>query len=109
MKKLTSIMVLLFAVLSSAAEPKSESKLFRVRAGGRAVPVYALKVSPADSLARMKGMDDKKGSASIYEMAAFCTFDIGSSVKVEVQAYEDVRSVKILPSSRGIEAEVNGR
>lgn len=109
MKKLSSIVVLLLAVLSSAAGTKSESKLFRVRSGGKAVPVYDLKVSPSDSLLRMKGMDDKKGSAAIYEMAAFCTFDIASPVKVEVKAGEDVQDVKILPSSRGIEAEVDGR
>ncbi len=109
MKKLMPMMLLFMTLLVSAAAPGGKNNLFQVRASGKKVPVYPLKVSPADSLSRMKGMDDKAGSAAIYEMAAFCTFDIDSPAPVKVKADKDVHSVKILPSSRAVEAEVNGR
>lgn len=96
-------------IFPSIARQKGDSDLFQVSVGEKKIPVYAVKVSPEDSLLRMKGMDDKKGSAAIYEMAAFCTFDIDGPAVVKVKADRDVQSVKVLPSSRGITAEAKGR
>ena len=108
MKKII-VTLLLAVVVFPAIAKKGDSDLFRVTAGERKIPVYALKVSPEDSLLRMKGMDDKKGSAAIYETAAFCTFDIDRPTAVTVRADREVQSVKILPSSRGITAAAEGR
>lgn len=108
MKKIIVTLLLAVAVFPAIAK-KGDSDLFRVTAGERKIPVYSLKVSPEDSLLRMKGMDDKKGSAAIYETAAFCTFDIDRPTAVTVRADREVQSVKILPSSRGITARTEGR
>lgn len=109
MRKIIAIALCSLVSLGLAAKPKGESKLFQVCAGGKKVSVHALKVSPQDSLLRMRGMDDKKGSAAIYEMAAFCSFETKGETLVKVKADRDVESVKVLPSSRGIEAAVEGR
>lgn len=109
MKKLLLVAVMSLLALAVSARPKGDSRLFTVNAGGKKVPVYAVKVSPADSILRMKGMDDKKGSADIFELAAFCTFDTKSATTVRVKADRDVTSVKVLPSSRGIQPSVDGR
>ena len=65
-RALTILTLLCAAALTVCAKPG-----YTVTAGGRKVKVYEMKVSPADSLSRMRGMDDKQGSASIYEMAAY--------------------------------------
>ena len=82
---------------------------FDVRVGGKKVTVYDLRVSPADSLLRMKGMDDKKGSKDIFEKAAFCSADIDAPALVKVKVASEVRSAKVLPSSRGITPQVSGK
>lgn len=109
MKKIIISLLLAMAVIPCMASRKGDSDLFEVKAGGKKVPVYEVKVSPKDSLLRMKGMDDKKGSAAIYELAAFCTFDIDKPTMVTVKADREVESVKVLPSSRNIKAETDGR
>lgn len=82
---------------------------FSVSIAGKKVTVYPVKVSPADSLMRMKGMDDKHGSADIYEMAAFCSADIPAPGLVKVKVNKDVTSARVLPSSRGIKPCIKGR
>ena len=82
---------------------------FEVKIDGKKVTVYDLKVSPQDSLWRMKGMDDKKGSKDIYEWAAFCYKDVEGPAVVKVKAPVDVSSAKVLPSSRGIVPQIKGR
>ena len=76
--------------------------MFEVKMDDKKVTVYDLKVSPQDSLWRMKGMDDKKGSKDIYEWAAFCYKEINSPAVIKVKAPMDVTSAKVLPTSRGI-------
>lgn len=97
---------LLSLILPLSAGCKSQ---YDVRIGGKRVTVYDLKVSPADSLLRMKGMDDKKGSKDIYDMAAFCSRDISGPTPVRVKVPVDVESARILPASRGIEPVIKGR
>lgn len=90
--------------LSGAAKPG-----YDVRMDGRKARVYDVRVSPQDSLRRMKGMDDKQGSKDIYEMAAFCYGEMAGPGTVKVKAPVAVNSARILPSSRGIVPEIKGR
>lgn len=106
MKKILSILLLCALALSAMA---GEKVPFQVRYGKKKATVYPLKVSPVDSLTRMRGMDDKEGSAKIFEMAAFCSFDIEEPTVVTVKYNQPVNSVKVLPSSRGIQPVVNGK
>lgn len=106
MKRIVSLILLLSVLLPFRAKCKSS---FDVRVGGKKVTVYDLRVSPADSLLRMKGMDDKKGSKDIFEKAAFCSADIDAPALVKVKVTSEVRSAKVLPSSRGITPQVSGK
>ena len=109
MKKVLYIALLVLLSLPLAAKGGERSALFKVTYGRKTALVHQLKVSPADSLRRMRGMDDKEGSAAIFEMAAFATFDIAGPTQVTVKVPYPVQSVKVLPSSRGIEARVKGK
>ena len=104
MKKIVAILLLAASVLPAFAKGD-----YSVSIAGKKAVVHAVKVSPADSLRRMKGMDDKQGSASIYEMAAFCSADITGPSTVKVKVNKEVTSAKVLPSSRGITPRINGR
>ena len=106
MKRIAALILMLSVLLPVRAKCKSS---FDVRVGGKKVTVYDLRVSPADSLLRMKGMDDKKGSKDIYEKAAFCSADIDAPAIVKVKVTSEVRSAKVLPSSRGITPQVSGK
>ena len=107
MKKIVSLILLLSFLLPVTA--KEKVRPYKVCIGGKKVTVYDLRVSPADSLRRMRGMDDKKGSADILEMAAFCSRDIAGPSPVKVTAPFDVREARVLPASRGIVPVVKGR
>ena len=104
MKKIAAILLLAASVLPAFAKGD-----YSVSIAGKKAVVHAVKVSPADSLRRMKGMDDKQGSAGIYEMAAFCSADIAGPSTVKVKVNKEVTSAKVLPSSRGITPRINGR
>lgn len=104
MKKIVAILLLAASVLPAFAKGD-----YSVSIAGKKAVVHAVKVSPADSLRRMKGMDDKQGSAGIYEMAAFCSADITGPSTVKVKVNKEVTSAKVLPSSRGISPRINGR
>ena len=82
MKRIAALILMLSVLLPVRAKCKSS---FDVRVGGKKVTVYDLRVSPADSLLRMKGMDDKKGSKDIFEKAAFCSADIDAPALVKVK------------------------
>ncbi|MBN2132745.1 MAG: hypothetical protein JW741_24810, partial [Sedimentisphaerales bacterium] len=90
-----------------AGEVRSEA--YAVRVGERDVPVYAVKVAPADKAQRWKAMDDKVRSAEYFDMAAFAYFDMRGPVAVTVTCPEPVDSVKVLPSSLNIVPAVEGR
>lgn len=104
--KRTALLSLLCLLLTFPVGCKSR---YDVRIDGKKVTVYDVKVSPADSLLRMKGMDDKKGSKDIFDMAAFCSADIAGPALVKVKAPESVQSARVLPASRGIEPVIRGR
>ncbi|MBR1509109.1 MAG: endo-polygalacturonase [Bacteroidales bacterium] len=106
MRKVLSILLLACLAFSLEAAPKVP---FQVRYGKKKATVYPLKVSPKDSLLRMRGMDDKKGSAAIFEMAAFCSFDIEEPTCVTVKVRHNIGSAKVLPYSRGIVPEIKGK
>ena len=106
MKRIAALILMLSVLLPVRAKCKSS---FDVRVGGKKVTVYDLRVSPADSLLRMKGMDDKKGSKDIFEKAAFCSADIDAPALVKVKVASEVRSAKVLPSSRGITPQISGK
>ena len=106
MKKILTLLILCALALPALAGPKVP---FEVRYGKKKATVYPLKVSPADSLTRMRGMDDKEGSVNIFEMAAFCSFDIEKPTKVTVKYNAPVHSVKVLPTSRGVEPVFSGK
>ena len=106
MRGLTLIFATLAILLprSGAAKPGYE-----VRMDGKKVRVYDVRVSPQDSVRRMKGMDDKQGSKAIYEMAAFCYGELAGPGTVTVKAPVAVTSARVLPSSRNIVPEFKGR
>ena len=106
MRKLVHIIVLLAVLLPLPGFAKSG---YEVKIDGKTVQVYDVKVSPQDSILRMKGMDDKKGSKDIFEMAAFCYKEVAGPCAVKVKAPETVTSARVLPSSRGIVPVIKGR
>ena len=108
MRKLLVILLSLAALIGIPVSGVAKSG-YEVRFGGKKVTVYDVRVSPEDSLRRMKGMDDKKGSKDIYEMAAFCYKEVDGPTTVKVKAPVDVVSAKVLPSSRGIVPTIKGR
>jgi hypothetical protein len=99
------------ATVKIAPAPAGEelSKAFAVKVEGKECPVYTAKVAPRDPAKRWLAMDDKKNSANYFEMAAFSTFDMEGPVRVTVTCPEQVRSVKILPSSFKIVPAVEGK
>lgn len=106
MRKTAIIIAFMTISLGLSARGKT---MFEVKMDDKKVTVYDLKVSPQDSLWRMKGMDDKKGSKDIYEWAAFCYKEINSPAVIKVKAPMDVTSAKVLPTSRGIVPQIKGR
>lgn len=99
------------AAVRIAPAPTGEelSKAFAVEVEGKECPVYAAKVAPREPARRWLAMDDKKNSADYFAMAAFATFDVEGPARVAVTCPEEVRSVKVLPSSLAIEPKVEGR
>lgn len=95
---------------SVQAAPAGEelSKDYVVQVEGQDVPVYSVKVAPADPNRRWKAMDDKAHSAEYFEKASFAYFDMEGPVSVKVTCPEPIRSVKVLPSSLKISPSVQG-
>lgn len=73
------------------------------------VPVYIAKVGASNEKLRAKGMDDKQGSAGIYDLAAFASFDIRGSVTVTVSNPAEITAVKVLPASAHIQPVIHGK
>ena len=90
-----------------AGEERSND--YTVQIEGRDIPVYAVKVAPADSARRWKAMDDKVRSAEYFDEAAFAYFDMRGPVAVTVVCPEPITSAKVLPSSLKIVPIVEGR
>ena len=114
---LLAVLVLQLAGLTGFAQenigqvPAGEerSKDYTVQVEGRDIPVYAVKVAPADPARRWKAMDDKVRSAEYFETAAFAYFDMRGPVAVTVTCPGPITSAKVLPSSLKIVPAVEGQ
>jgi hypothetical protein len=106
---LCSTIALLLQTFGAAGQAQELSPDFTVTVDARPVPVHAFKVASADPALRWKAMDDKVHSADFFETAAFASFDMPRPVKVTVTCQEPIRTVKILPTSLHLAAEVQGK
>jgi len=111
------MLVLLFAAAAAFAQenigqiPAGEERSsdYAVQVNGTDIPLYAVKVAPADPALRWKAMDDKVNSAQYFEKASFGYFDMRGPATVSVACPEPISSAKILPSSLKIVPAVEGR
>jgi hypothetical protein len=78
---------------------EERAKDYTVQVEGRDIPVYAVKVAPADPVRRWKAMDDKERSAEYFDQAAFAYFDMRGPVTVTVACPQPITAAKVLPSS----------
>ncbi|HEY5911470.1 MAG TPA: glycosyl hydrolase family 28 protein [Verrucomicrobiae bacterium] len=92
-----------------APDGEELSNDYSVKVEGKEMPVYVARVAPATPELRWKAMDDKARSADYFEQAAFVYFDMEGSVSVTVTCPEEIRSVKVLPSSLQITPAVQGK
>ena len=88
---------------------EERSNAYTVRVEDRDIPVYAVKVAPADPARRWKAMDDKVRSAEYFDKAAFAYFDMREPVAVTVTCPEPITAAKILPGSFKIVPIIEGR
>jgi len=88
---------------------EERSKDYAVQVEGQDIPVYGVKVAPADPARRWKAMDDKVRSAEYFDKAAFAYFDMREPVAITVTCPEPIISAKVLPSSMKIVPVVEGR
>jgi len=76
---------------------------YEIRAAGKSVDVYNVKIAAMDSVRRFKAVDDILHSADYYDNAAFCYFAIREKTQVTIKCKEIIRSVKVLPTSFGLQ------
>jgi hypothetical protein len=88
---------------------EERSKDFTVQVEGQDIPVYAVKVAPADPARRWKAMDDKVRSAEYFDKASFAYFDLRGPVTVTVTCPGPIAAAKVLPSSLKIVPTVAGQ
>lgn len=79
------------------------SDAFTVKVEEQEVPVYLTKIPPAGPIPRLNHSRTEFGFASI------ASFDMNESIRVSITYPEAVESVKILPTSFGIEPVVEGQ
>lgn len=82
---------------------------FSVTIDGQTSPVYIARVGPADEQRRWKAMDDYKLSDQMFDPASFTSFDFAGQVTVKIDCPDEIKSVKVLPTSAGIMAWVAGK
>lgn len=75
---------------------------YNVYVEGKEVPVYRTKIPPSKPVPRLNPIQGQYGQASV------ASFDMNESVTVSVAYYEKVETVKILPTSYGIEPIFKG-
>ncbi len=95
--------------VAPAAAGEELARDYTVAVEGKQVPVYAVKVAPADPARRWKAMDDKVRSAEFFDKAAFATFDMTGPVKVTVTCPLPITTAKILPTSFQIVPLIEGK
>lgn len=91
--------------------PKGEmlSQAYKVSINKRIVPVYTAKVGAADINLRFKAVDDLLHSEKYFDNAAFCYFDMKGIINISINVNYAIRSVKVLPASLGIKANIRAR
>lgn len=85
-----------------APEGVELSKAFVVEVEEKEVLVYKTKIPPSKPIPRLNH------SRSEFGFASFASFDMNAKVEVKVTYPEAVNSVKILPTSFGIESNIEG-
>jgi hypothetical protein len=85
------------------------SKDYVVQVERQNVPVYSVKVAPADPGRRWKAMDDKAHSGDYFEKASFAYFDMEGAVTIKVTCPDPIRSARVLPASLNISPVIEGR
>ncbi len=78
------------------------SKAFSVEVEGNELPVYNFKIPAREPIPRLNH------SRSEFGFASFASFDMNEKVEVKVTYPETVNSVKVLPTSYGIEPIIEG-
>lgn len=79
------------------------SQAFGVEVEGMGLPVYNFKIPAREPIPRLNR------SRGEFGFASFASFDMREKVEVKVIYPETVTSVKILPTSYGIEAKIEGK
>lgn len=78
------------------------SNAFGVEVEGKKVPVYNFKIAVREPIPRLNH------SRSEFGFASFASFDMNEKVEIKVTYPEAVSSVKVLPTSYGIEPKIEG-
>ncbi|WP_282135166.1 glycosyl hydrolase family 28 protein [Seonamhaeicola maritimus] len=78
------------------------SNAFVVEVEGKNTPVFKTKIPPKEPIPRLNH------SRQIFSFASYASFDMKATSKVKVTYPEAVDSVKILPTSYGIESTIEG-
>ncbi|ANW95387.1 hypothetical protein AXE80_03440 [Wenyingzhuangia fucanilytica] len=78
------------------------STFFKVSVASQNVPVYKTKIPPSTPIPRL---NPNRGD---FGLASVASFDMNDAVTVSVESPEEVKSVKILPSSYGIKPVFKG-
>lgn len=97
------------AKIYAAPDGADLSQRFEIAVDGINVPAYNVKVAPEDESRRWAAMDDKVNSHTYFETAAFAYFDLKGEVEVAVTVPNSILSVKVLPTSAGINHTISGR
>jgi hypothetical protein len=92
-----------------APDGEEFSKDYIVKVDGKSVPVYSAKVASGTPALRWKAMDDKAKSADYFEKASFAYFDMEGRATVTISCPEEIRSVKVLPTSYQITPKIQGK
>ncbi|MDB5031659.1 MAG: hypothetical protein JWP71_2380, partial [Mucilaginibacter sp.] len=118
---LTGALLLLVLNVNATGKPKDKIVVYPAPAGevldqrykisveGKNVAVYTAKIAANGTPDQFKGIADIKNSHKYFDTAAFAYFDMLGSATVTVTVPEEVTSVKVLPTSFGINATIHGR
>lgn len=79
------------------------SKAFIVEVESMEVPVYKTKIPPKEPIPRLNH------SRKIFGFASYASFDMNEKVEVKITYPDTVTSVKILPTSFGIQPTIEGK
>ncbi|WP_282123113.1 glycosyl hydrolase family 28 protein [Algibacter mikhailovii] len=78
------------------------SKAFIVEVEGAEVPVFKTKIPPKEPIPRLNH------SRKIFGYASYASFDMNAKVEVKITYPQAVNTVKILPTSYGIQSTIDG-